>query len=191
MLAVIAYHLNFGWASGGLLGVQVFFVLSGYLITDLLVAEYGRHRGIGLKNVLDPTGPPAPAGPLRDAVRDRGLGHPVRPGPTGRPAQRPPGGDLLLSNWWYIFHHVSYFARFGPPSPLGHLWSLAIEEQFYLVWPLLILAGIRWLAYQADDDPGHPGRGLGSALEMGLLYRPQRQSHPGLRRHRHPGLRAC
>ena len=48
VLAVIAYHLNFGWASGGLLGVQVFFVLSGYLITDLLLAEYSRHRGIGL-----------------------------------------------------------------------------------------------------------------------------------------------
>ena len=49
VLAVLAFHLNFGWASGGLLGVQVFFVLSGYLITDLLVAEYRRHQGIGLK----------------------------------------------------------------------------------------------------------------------------------------------
>ncbi len=170
MLAVIAYHLNFGWASGGLLGVQVFFVLSGYLITDLLMAEYGRHRGIGLKNFW-----------IRRARRllpalfvmlfvtvgwatlfDRGQLVALR--------SDLPAGIFYVSNWWYIFHHVSYFARFGPPSPLGHLWSLAIEEQFYLVWPLLILAGFRWLHTRRRMILFTLGAASISALEMALLY---------------------
>jgi peptidoglycan/LPS O-acetylase OafA/YrhL len=170
VLAVIAYHLNFGWASGGLLGVQVFFVLSGYLITDLLVAEYGRHRGIGLKNFW-----------IRRARRllpalfvmlfvtvgwatlfDRSQLATLR--------SDLPAGIFYVSNWWYIFHHVSYFARFGPPSPLGHLWSLAIEEQFYLVWPLLILAGFRWLHTKRALILVTLAAASASALEMALLY---------------------
>src|SRR5919197_964580 len=50
---------------------------------------------------------------------------------------------LYVNNWWLIAQHISYFARFGPPSPLGHLWSLSIEEQFYLLWPWLLVAGVR------------------------------------------------
>ena len=189
VLAVIAYHLNFGWALGGLLGVQVFFVLSGYLITDLLVAEYGRHHGIGLKNFW-----------IRRARRllpalfvmlfvtvgwatlfDRGqltaLRSDVLP------------GIFYVSNWWFIFHHVSYFAKFGPPSPLGHLWSLAIEEQFYLVWPLVLLAGFRWIHAKRTRVLLTLGLAAASAIEMAVLYSPGWRSHPGLRRHRHPGLR--
>ena len=143
VLAVLAYHLSFRWAPGGLLGVQVFFVLSGYLITDLLLAEYRRHQGIRLKEFW-----------LRRARRllpalfvvlfvtvgwatlfDRSQLAALR--------SDLPASIFYVSNWWYIFHHVSYFARFGPPSPPGHLWSLSIEEPFYLVWPLLVLVGMR------------------------------------------------
>jgi len=172
VLAVIAFHLQFGWAPGGLLGVQVFFVLSGYLITDLLVAEYVRHRGIGLRNFW-----------IRRARRllpalfvmlfvtvgwatlfDRSQLTTLR--------SDLPAGIFYVSNWWYIFHHVSYFARFGPPSPLGHLWSLAIEEQFYLVWPLLILAGFRWLHTRRALILVTLAAASASALEMAVLFSP-------------------
>ncbi|MGI9860471.1 acyltransferase [Moorella naiadis] len=117
VLAVIAYHLNLSIAPGGLLGVGVFFVLSGYLITDLLVAEWQGNRQINLKNFW-----------LRRARRllpalcimlvavggwvtlfDRAQLAALR-------------GDVLAtmlyaSNWWFVFHHVSYFARFGLPHP--------------------------------------------------------------------------
>ena len=84
-----------------------------------------------------------------------------------------------VSNWWLIARRSSYFARFGQPSPLGHLWSLAVEEQFYLVWPWLLWLGLRWGARQARASQGlqqtggsDPAAGAGSALAMVLLYHP-------------------
>jgi peptidoglycan/LPS O-acetylase OafA/YrhL len=170
VLAVLAYHLSFRWAPGGLLGVQVFFVLSGYLITDLLLAEYRRHQGIRLKEFW-----------LRRARRllpalfvvlfvtvgwatlfDRSQLAALR--------SDLPASIFYVSNWWYIFHHVSYFARFGPPSPLGHLWSLSIEEQFYLVWPLLVLAGMRFIHARRTLIVLTLAVAAASAAGMGLLY---------------------
>ena len=81
-----------------------------------------------------------------------------------------PSSIFYFSNWWFIFHHISYFARFGPPSPLGHLWSLSIEEQFYLVWPLLVLAGMRWLRHKRTLIFVTLTLAAASAVEMGLLY---------------------
>jgi len=172
VLSVIAFHLNFGWAPGGLLGVQVFFVLSGYLITDLLVAEYHRHQGIRLKRFW-----------IRRARRllpalfvmlfvtvgwatlfDRSQLAALR--------SDLPSGIFYYSNWWFIFHHVSYFAEFGPPSPLGHLWSLSIEEQFYLVWPLLVLAGLRFVRSKQTMLMVTIALAVASATEMGLLFVP-------------------
>jgi peptidoglycan/LPS O-acetylase OafA/YrhL len=170
VLAVIAYHLNYGWASGGLLGVQVFFVLSGYLITDLLVAEYRRHRGIRLgqfwlrraRRLL----------PALFVVLFVVVGWATLFDRTQLAALRSdlPSSIFYFSNWWFIFHHVSYFARFGPPSPLGHLWSLSIEEQFYLVWPLLVLAGLHWIGSRRVLILMTLAVAAASAIEMGLLY---------------------
>jgi peptidoglycan/LPS O-acetylase OafA/YrhL len=172
VLSVILFHLNFGWASGGLLGVQVFFVLSGYLITDLLVSEYRRTRNIALKQFW-----------IRRARRllpalivvlfvtvgwatllDRGQLVALR---TDVPA-----GLFYVSNWWFIFHHVSYFAEFGPPSPLGHLWSLSIEEQFYLVWPLAVLAAMKWIRNKRTVIALTAALAAVSAVEMWLLFTP-------------------
>jgi peptidoglycan/LPS O-acetylase OafA/YrhL len=172
VLGVIAYHLDLGWASGGLLGVGVFFVLSGYLITDLLVAGIGTRgaRSFGMfwvrraRRLL-----PALFVMLLVTVAwatlfDR--------------SQLPGLRDDLLpavfyySNWWYIFHHVSYFAQYGPRSPLGHLWSLAIEEQFYLVWPFILLAALRWVRSRRMLVIGSLVLAAGSAIEMALLFVP-------------------
>jgi peptidoglycan/LPS O-acetylase OafA/YrhL/lysophospholipase L1-like esterase len=179
VLAVLFYHLNFGWAAGGLLGVGVFFTLSGYLITDILIGQYASYGRLDLRTFwLHRARRLLPAlivmlvlvcawvtvlhrsqlSALRGAVV-AALGY--------------------FSNWWLIFQHVSYFARFGPPSPLGHLWSLAIEEQFYLIWPWLLWLGIR--RFGAHRNPARPrpllasvtlALAAASAIEMAVLYHP-------------------
>ena len=173
--AVVAYHLGFGWAPGGLLGVGVFFTLSGYLITDLLLGEL-RRPAHAARGFLAAPRPAAAAGPVRDAGRRGRLGY-----AAGQPAVAALRGAVgasmvYVTNWWLISQHLSYFARFGPPSPLNHLWSLAVEEQFYIIWPWLLWLGLRWrrgrpgsaLRLAAADAPAR--RGLGH--EMALLFQP-------------------
>lgn len=174
VIAVIAYHLNLSFAPGGLLGVDVFFVLSGYLITDILI---GRWREDGRLNLADFW--------MRRARR-------LLPAlftmlgvvvvfllvlNSARLATL--WGDLAatllyVSNWWLIFHRISYFLRFGPPSPLGHLWSLAVEEQFYVVWPLLLALGLRRVQQKWALAGLILAAAAASAADMALLY------HPGM-----------
>lgn len=130
VLAVLVFHLNPRWLPGGYLGVDVFFVISGYLITDLLGRTPPRRFWLGRARRLLP----ALAAVLlaTSAVAAlRGM----------NPADLRASviaAATFTSNWWQIAAHGSYFARFGPPQPLQHLWSLAVEEQFYLLWPLLL-----------------------------------------------------
>jgi len=174
--AVVAYHMDLGWAQGGLLGVGVFFTLSGYLITDLLLGQYERTGGLQLADFW-----------LRRARRllpalfvmltvvvawvtllDRSLLPAVR-GAVGASA-------VYVTNWWLIVQHSSYFAQFAPPSPLGHLWSLAVEEQFYLIWPWLLWIGLRWKRKGGGSYQRLAVASLllaaASAVAMALLYRP-------------------
>lgn len=178
VLAVIAYHIGFSWATGGLLGVGVFFTLSGYLITDLLLAAQQR-GGIRLGDFwLRRARRLLPALFLMLAIV---VGWVALLGPA-QPAQfRDAVGAaaLYVANWQLVFQHVSYFARFGPPSPLGHLWSLGVEEQFYIVWPLLLIAGMRLVKERTSVTGTRPRLAAltlllagGSALEMALLYHP-------------------
>jgi peptidoglycan/LPS O-acetylase OafA/YrhL len=179
VLAVVAYHLGLNWAPGGLLGVGVFFTLSGYLITDLLL---GQKEETGELHMVDFW--------LRRARRLLPalfvmlavvvgwvalLDHSQLPALRGAVA----AATGYVSNWWAIGQHMSYFARFGPPSPLGHLWSLAVEEQFYLVWPWLVYLGLRFSRARRGSSGEFYGLAAGamvlaagSALAMALLYQP-------------------
>jgi peptidoglycan/LPS O-acetylase OafA/YrhL len=140
VLAVIAYHDAYAWAAGGFLGVDAFFVLSGFLITTLLVLEFRRADTINLlafwgrrlRRLL----PALLLVLLAVAVYSA----------TEVPSIQLSAlrGDSLASlfyvaNWRFISTGSSYFDMFIAPSPVRHLWSLAIEEQFYLVWPLVVL----------------------------------------------------
>jgi peptidoglycan/LPS O-acetylase OafA/YrhL len=142
---VIAYHLGASWAPGGMLGVGIFFTLSGYLITDILMAQWRRHGNLGLKTfwrrrarrLLPALFVMLAVVSVWVALFDVAELSKVR-------------GQVIaavfyVSNWYTIAQHGSYFARFANPLPLDHLWSLAIEEQFYLVWPWLLGIGI-WVA---------------------------------------------
>ena len=137
---VLLYHAGVRWMPGGLLGVDLFFVISGFLITSLLIAELQRSGRIALAGFYGRRARrlfPALAAVLALAVGAMAL---FRPGDLVRFR-----GDLLASvgyvaNWWFIVKHQSYFVASGRPSPLQHLWSLAVEEQFYILWPLGLLA---------------------------------------------------
>jgi peptidoglycan/LPS O-acetylase OafA/YrhL len=145
VLAVVVYHLGGGstsWLPGGFLGVDVFFVLSGYLITSLLVAELRRTGRVDLRNFW--------ARRVRRLLPAAALVILATSGwtwwaapPQTWPARR---GDLLwtigyLANWHFFAAGENYFAAYDGASPLRHMWSLAVEEQFYLVWPLLVAGG--------------------------------------------------
>src|SRR3954462_11377718 len=141
VLAVLAYHLGIGWAGGGLLGVGVFFTLSGYLITDILLAQAGE-GGIRLKEFwLARARRLLPALFVMLIVV---LAWVTVVGPHQGPYFRGAvaSAALYVNNWWLVFQDVSYFQAFAAPGPLDHLWSLSVEEQFYLLWPLLLMAGI-------------------------------------------------
>jgi len=182
VLAVIAFHEQLGWAPGGLLGVGVFFTLSGYLITDLLLgqwvtrgrlalADFWARRARRLLPALFVMLAVVTAWiTLADRARLAGLRGSVAAAAT------------YSSNWYLIAAGQSYFARFAPPAPLDHLWSLAVEEQFYLAWPWLLLAGLVCLRKLRHGRPGGvawlalPTLALAacSAWAMLALY------HPGL-----------
>ena len=142
VISVIFYHANHAWLKGGFLGVEVFFVISGYLITLLLVAESTRTGRISLRDFW-----------LRRARRLLPALWTLLVGVTTYVAlfRRSELGNLrgdvvagftYVTNWFQIRTGSSYFSAFAY-APLRHLWSLAVEEQFYLLWPLLMFAVLR------------------------------------------------
>jgi peptidoglycan/LPS O-acetylase OafA/YrhL len=165
--AVAVYHFGGGktsWLPGGFLGVDVFFVLSGYLITSLLLTEYSRQGRIDLLGFwVRRLRRLAPALLLMLLVVCGWIWW-ASP-PDGYPQRR---SDIFwtvgyLANWHLINTSETYFAAYTSASPLRHAWSLAIEEQFYLVWPAMLLAlmwaGQRALRARADPSVRLPGLG--------------------------------
>src|SRR5437870_3737670 len=137
---VLLYHAGLRWMPGGLLGVDLFFVISGFLITSLIVGELQRSGRVALADFYGRRARRLlPALAVVLVVTTAGIAL-FSPRELARFR-----GDLVASlgyvtNWWFIVRHESYFVAAGRPSPFQHLWSLAVEEQFYLLWPLGLLA---------------------------------------------------
>ena len=145
VVAVVLYHLDFHVADGGFLGVEVFFVLSGYLITTLLLRERRERRSIGLQAFWGRRARrllPAVVAMIAVVCGISALFH-----ATNVHVRDDAIASLLyVENWWAIIDQRAYFEQFGQPSPFTHLWSLAIEEQFYLLWPLALAGALRYLS---------------------------------------------
>jgi peptidoglycan/LPS O-acetylase OafA/YrhL len=143
VMAVLFYHAEYPWALGGFLGVETFFVLSGFLITSLLLTEWQSSGGLDLKHFWLRR-----ARRLLPAVWLLLLVLPILAILFARDAlprlkEDIPAALFYITNWVYIVREVPYFEAFGRPPLLQQLWSLAVEEQFYLLWPLILLFLLR------------------------------------------------
>ncbi len=142
MIAVLLYHAGLAWIPGGFLGVEVFFVISGYLITALLLAEWRGRGRIDLKSFwLRRARRLLPALYVLLVVT---LAYAVvfLPGEVAGLRADALAAFGYVTNWYLVFGQESYFEAVGRPSLLKHLWSLAVEEQFYLLWPLIFAVGM-------------------------------------------------
>lgn len=144
VIAVMLYHLGFNWIPGGFLGVDLFFVISGYVITRLLLDSIQRSGGLDLRAFY--------------VARIRRLLPPlvfmiitttVVVGLWAPDTMRRFLGDTPFAlfggmNWWLVFRHTDYFEAIGRPPLLQHTWSLGVEAQFYLLWPLILLLVLKY-----------------------------------------------
>ena len=175
VVAVLLYHGDVHWMPGGFLGVDVFFVISGYLITCLLLGDWRQYQRIQFGRFY-----------LRRARRLLPalfvmLGVVALfsilflPDTLTELRGQVVAAIAYIENWWLIFHDVSYFAAAGRPPLLRHVWSLAVEEQFYLFWPLLLAFLLRrWGKDRRKVFGIVVGLALFSAVLMAVLYVPYR-----------------
>ncbi|QLK86944.1 acetyltransferase [Staphylococcus sp. 17KM0847] len=172
VIAVIIYHLNPQWLPGGFLGVDTFFVISGYLITSLLLTEYHNNHYIDLwafwirrlKRLV-----PAVIFLIMVVLI---LTLFAAPGEVKAVRGDAFAALFYISNWWYIFQDVDYFAQFEV-APLKHLWSLAIEEQFYLCFPIILLIMLYFIKRIKPILYVLLTCIVLSMIAMGVMYEPQ------------------
>jgi len=143
VLAVFFYHARVDWMPGGFLGVDVFFVISGYLITSLLLREFrgAGHVALGrfwlrrARRLLPAVGVLIAVTMVAAAI--------LQPDRIAELRGDAVASLAYFANWHFAFTDVSYFDQFQQPSLFTHLWSLSVEEQFYLFWPLVFAAGMK------------------------------------------------
>jgi peptidoglycan/LPS O-acetylase OafA/YrhL len=179
VLSVIAFHLDRDAVPGGQLGVGIFFTLSGYLITDLLLAQLSARGRIKLgsfwlaraRRLL-----PALFVMLGIVIAWVTIFGPAQPDQFREGAF---SGVFYFNNWEQIAANSSYFARFADESPLIHLWSLSVEEQFYILWPFLLLIGTKLVRERPLASGVRPrlalvtvGLAIASSILMAVLYHP-------------------
>jgi peptidoglycan/LPS O-acetylase OafA/YrhL len=168
------YHGEVGWAQGGFIGVDLFFVLSGYLITTLLIREWDENGRIALGNFW-----------ARRARRLLPALFLVLAAIAAYGALLAPAANLAklrwdglatlvyAANWRFVVNHTSYFDQFNDPSPLTHMWSLGIEEQYYVIWPLVVVGVLWWTKGRLGPLlVGTLVAAALSAIDMALLYHP-------------------
>ena len=136
---VVAYHLGATWAPGGLMGVGIFFTLSGFLITGILLRTWQARGSFDLGQFWLRRARRLVPALIAVVAVTLGVTAIVAPQDGMTRLRESVAGLLYASNWTTIAAGDSYFDRFEGPGPLDHLWSLAIEEQFYVLWPLVLL----------------------------------------------------
>ncbi|MEV1292939.1 acyltransferase [Pseudonocardia sp. NPDC049635] len=167
VLGVLLFHSDL--LVGGFLGVDLFFVLSGYLITGALLREIAGRGGVSLAAFWSRR-----ARRLLPALAAVLVVVPVAVLAVGSPQEQAttradgPWVQLNLLNWHLLAQEASYWQRFGAERPFGHLWSIAVEEQFYLVWPVLLL-GVAAVARRGGPRAGTSIAVLAPALAIGSL----------------------
>lgn len=143
--AVLLYHAQASWLPGGFLGVEFFLVISGFLITAQLLIEWRQTGRINLVRFWQRR-----ARRLLPAVFTLLLAVVVGsliffPEEVTEVREAMLASMVYVTNWYLVFNHQSYFESLGRPPLLQHLWSLAVEEQFYLLWPLMLSFALKWM----------------------------------------------
>ena len=176
VIAVLLYHADLGFVQGGFLGVEVFFVISGYLITALLLTEWRQYGRINLKGFWMRRAKRLLPALYVLLVATLCYSLVFLPGEVARLRSDAIAAVGYVTNWYLVLGHQSYFEAIGRPSLLKHLWSLAVEEQFYLLWPPVLALGLSVGARRFRERRmmlialfG----AVGSALLMAALYRPE------------------
>ena len=163
VVAVMLYHLGFSWIPGGFLGVDLFFVISGYVITRLLLDSIARSGGLDLrafyKARIRRLFPPLVFMILATSIYI-GIWAPET---MRRFVSDAPFSLFGAMNWWLVFRHTDYFDSIARPALLQHTWSLGVEAQFYLIWPLILLVVLRYLGKNKI-----PGAALSIAAVSGI-----------------------
>ena len=174
IVAVIVYHLDIASVPGGFLGVDVFFVLSGYLISWILITEVTGRGGVNFRHFYEARARRLVPAFLGVVLALSIVASLLAPDTIPKFYSDLPFASTGTVNWWYVLNETSYFEETARPPLLQHTWSLAVETQFYLVWPIVVaffarrawIKGMRWFAAAAATGFASMSIALGLHIEQ-------------------------